>query len=160
MSLKFDAACEQSFTDLTKTNSNWILWEVENKEVKVTGSGSGGLAELVSQFQEDKVYFGCLKVLAVDDRENTKSIRTKIVSFSFIGNKVPVLKKANAGPQRNEVFAKFKGTAGSIDVNDAKDFTSVAIKDLLLRSGGAHKPTRYEFGDGTIESIDAFHGKA
>jgi len=162
MSLKFAPECETSWAELTnaKGTTNWIAWVVENKEVKVKGTGSGGLTELRTHLDPAGVVFGCFRVSAVDDRENTTSIRTKYVAFTQVGQNVPVLKKANAGPQRNEIFARFKGTALSIDVSTAEELSNENVRDRLLASGGAHKPTRYEFGDGTNLPVDAFHGKA
>jgi len=161
MALKFSPDCDASWAELTKQNgtTNWIVWVVENKEVKPKGAGTGGLQELVGHFGDDGVHFGCFKVLAVDNRENTTSIRTKFIAFSQVGDKVPVLKKANAGPQRQEIFSKFKGTALSIDVAKAEEMSPENVRDRLLASGGAHKPTHYDFGDGRTAPVDAFHGK-
>jgi len=155
MSLKFHGETDSSWSELTKAASttNWIMWHVENKEVKVHSTGTGGLSELRGKFAEDSVYFGCFKVSAVDDRENTVSIRTKYIAFTCIGTKVGVMKKANAGPQRNEIFAKFKGTALFIDVSNGEELGNKNVMERLLASGGAHKPTRYEFGDGTSEPV-------
>mmetsp|Transcript_44724 Transcript_44724/g.95119 ORF Transcript_44724/g.95119 Transcript_44724/m.95119 type:complete len:174 (-) Transcript_44724:265-786(-) len=144
-----------------KTKTNWVVYDfVEDpdkpgkftKKLEVGGSGEGGHPELMAALKEDRVQFGGLLVVGVDHRDNVTSHRPKFVACTWIGPKVKVMAKARVSVQKREVFQKVFDPAGGIsleiDVSDADDFDKVSIAKALLKSGGAHKPTHYDFGDG------------
>jgi len=168
MSFKVGEGINESFKDLTTDSSstNWILWEIDGKGKDAVlrlnpdgDKGSGGLTELRGKLDASKVYYGAFLVTGVDNRENTESKRSKYVNFTFVGDSVPVMKRSAVSVQRTEVFKLMQGIAASMDFSTPEDLDKDSIAKKLLASGGAHKPTRYEFGDGTQVDITDFHQK-
>ncbi len=54
----------------------------ENTDIVLTGKGTGGLAEMKAQLNESQVYFGVVRVRAVDDHG---SKRAKFVFVTYVG---------------------------------------------------------------------------
>jgi hypothetical protein len=54
----------------------------ENNDVILSGKGTGGLAEMKSHLNNNQVYFGVLRVRAVDDHG---SKRAKFVFVTYVG---------------------------------------------------------------------------
>ena len=132
----------------------WCIIPVVNKKLSEEGSKGNGLASFVSALREneDKVIFGVIKVDGVDERESVTARRPKFIQVNWVGPKVPAMKKLSALALKNDVSQLFIGVAATVDCNDADDLTTVELGKVLLKSGGAHKPTHYDFGNGeTIE---------
>jgi len=150
MSLTIDSGCEGSYKSVAdlKSETNWATYELDSKTLKNTGSGSGGLEELKKQLDDSKVIFGCFQVFGVDQQENLSSKRSKLVWFTWVGSKVGVLAKARVSVQRPEIATVFPGAALALELSNVDEMNSKAISTALLKSGGAHKPTYYDFGGG------------
>jgi len=135
-----------------KATNNWLLVSCSKEgQVTLAGTGAGGFAELKAAFDQSGVMFGVLKVLGKDVRNNVESIRQKFIFLSFIGKDVPVMQRARVSVQRDQVEKLFQGLTMRIDISGGDidhTFTRESIRDELLRSGGAHKPTHYVFGPG------------
>ena len=72
-------------------------------------TGKGGLSAVVAYMKEnceDTVGVGVFRVTAVDDRGVTTSYRTKLVHVTYVGPKLPVMKKAKVSGYN----ASFRGT--------------------------------------------------
>lgn len=54
----------------------------QNSDVTLVGTGTGGLAEFKSNLDNNQVYFGVLRVRAVDDHG---SKRAKFVFVTYVG---------------------------------------------------------------------------
>jgi hypothetical protein len=54
----------------------------ESGDIVLSGKGTGGLAELRTQLNNNQVYFGVARVRAVDDQG---SQRAKFVFITFVG---------------------------------------------------------------------------
>jgi len=68
-------------------NSFFYLFRIllaygDNKDVVLAGKGTGGLAELKGQLNNNQVNFGVVRVRAVDDHG---SKRAKFVFVTFVG---------------------------------------------------------------------------
>jgi len=127
-----------------------ILSVVGDLSVHATGTG---LASFTEAFQDDQVQFGCIKVMGVDEQENVTSKRPKYVQINWVGTKVPAMKKMGALAYKDKVADVFKGVGVRIDVAGAKTLDLLSMRNIgveLLRCGGAHKPTKYDFGDEAI----------
>lgn len=59
-----------------------LLSLADNSEVVLIGKGTGGLAEMKEQLNDNQVYFGVLRVRAVDDHG---SKRAKFVFVTYVG---------------------------------------------------------------------------
>jgi hypothetical protein len=112
------------------------------------GTGSGGVEELKGKLDPSKVQFGAFQVFGVDQQQALSSKRSKIIWFTWVGKSVGVLVKAKVSVQKPEVATLFAGAALALEISDADDLEPKALAAALLRSGGAHKPTHYDFGGG------------
>ena len=83
--------CDKSLWDKVmdaKDPLNWVLLGFpagEKKKVEVVGSGTGGRAELVSNFKDDQVMYGGFVVYGVDDRGGVQSRRGKFCFVCYVG---------------------------------------------------------------------------
>jgi len=155
MSLTIDSGCEGAYKSVAdlKSETNWATFELDGKTLKNTGSGSGGIEELGKQLEDGKVQFGCFQVFGVDQQENLSSKRSKILWFTWVGPKVSVLVKARVSVQKPEVAAIFPGAALALELTQSSDLDPKALSAALLKSGGAHKPTYYDFGGGVKHEL-------
>jgi len=141
----------------TKNPHNWLSYGLvgKSKALELSGTGEGGLAQMVESFTDDRVYFALLRAIGSDVQANVVSNREKFVYICWIGHKVPVLQRAKVGMQSKSVQAFFKGVSlvVSVDANDKKDLDLEILAKRLLACGGAHKPTKYIFGPGQEYSL-------
>lgn len=142
-----DEAIDTTWNDVCNDGGiNWMaLNYVEKKKLGVKASGTGGLSELSDQFEDDQVMFGFLRV-AAEDRKAVTSSRSKTALITWIGPSVGIMKKANVGPQRQELINKLQGIQFFVAASEKADIDMMHLASELLRSGGAHKPTHYIFG--------------
>ena len=122
MALQFSDELKQIWESEVKgsqQNGTWMILTEEPKgTVEFVSKGAGGYDEFVQAIADDtKVYFGALRVTAVDD----DSRRTKFIYVVWIGPKVPPLKRASF-------------------VHDKK-----SLEKRLQAATGAHKPKGYEW---------------
>lgn len=75
-----------------------------NNALKVTGKGSGGLGELVGQFQDAEAQYAFLRVVSGD----AESRRAKFVLISWCGEGVGALKRAKMSVHKASVKTVFK----------------------------------------------------
>jgi hypothetical protein len=147
---------KESWAELTdqKGDTNWILWGFENKtQLKLLGKGKGGLTEFVENLDESRVLFGGLKVIGVDAQPNLTAHRNKFVFVSYTGSSVGALTKAKVSIQKDVVYAQCNGVTAQVQANDKDHLSPKEIGGILIRSGGAHKPTHYDFGGDVTISI-------
>ena len=146
-----DPALAQAWKDMSdqKSENNWCLFVLKGKVLSLAGQGSGGYNELITQFDQNYVMFGALKVIGKDDRQTLEALRPKYVFFTFIGDKVTVLQRAKVSVQRGAPEKIFNGYSTRLDVNgNLHNFTREEISKELLKCGGAHTPSHYVFGPG------------
>jgi len=149
---------KDSWAELTdqKGDLNWVLWGFENgskTKLGVVGKGRGGITELSNYLDEGKVLFCGLKVVGVDAQPNLTSNRNKFIFITWAGPKVNAITKAKVSIQQQVVQGLCNGATCHIQVGDLEDVTPKYIGGILLRSGGAHKPTHYDFGGDTSIAI-------
>jgi len=147
-----DASLKKAWDEMTakEGKTNWILFAFESdKSTKLVaaGEGAGGIDELKTHLKEEGVFYGAFRVVGVDNRETTVSRRPKYIWFTFIGSRVAVLKKAKTSTQKPEVAKFFASAQMNIELSSVDDLTKNEVAKKLLGSGGAHKPTHYEFAE-------------
>jgi hypothetical protein len=153
-----DSSLKQAWDSLTEKDgkTNWILFSFENdKSTKLiaSGNGSGGLDELKSSLQDDQIHYGAFRVIGVDNRDTTVSRRPKYIWFTWIGTNLSVLKKARTSTQKPFLAKFFQSAQLNLELSGSDDLTKNEVGKRLLASGGAHKPTYYEFADGDTLNI-------
>jgi len=152
-----DPALREAWQGLTKNDStqNWLLFhfvEGSNK-LAVSAVGEGGMNELKNRLQSDQIQVGAFRVVGVDNRETTVSRRPKFIWFTSIGSGVSVLKKARVSVQKPDLAKFFDSAQFNVEISSAEQLTNLEIGKKLLSSGGAHKPTHYEFAPGDTIAI-------
>jgi len=153
-----DPALAEAWARITKNDAsdNWLLFNfVESGPAKlaVAGVGQGGMAELASKLSSDQIQVGAFRVVGVDNRETTVSRRPKFIWFTSIGSGVSVLKKARVSVQKPDLAKFFSSAQFNVEISGAEQLTKLEIGKKLLSSGGAHKPTHYEFAPGDLIAI-------
>jgi len=141
--------------DVKNEEADWAIYGLDNDKAKVpnmvvAGSGTGGLSELTAFLSQDdaqdKIYFGALLAQGVDQQENLTSKRPKLVFITWLGPKMPAIKKARGSVLRPDVAGAFAGASVSIECNSVDSISQKELGKKLLSAGAAHKPTHFHFG--------------
>lgn len=122
------------------------------KRAVVQAEGTGGLSEIHGALKDDEVQYGGFRVFAVDRRGAVETRRPKFVSFVWTGPDVGVIKKAQAASSKNEILKCFKGANVGLHLFERHDLSTEEVTAKLLAAGGAHKPERFEYGDGSDDA--------
>jgi hypothetical protein len=146
----FKALCDD------KNPINWIMLYSNGGKLAVHSAGAKGLEEFRGHFKEECLQWGCIKVLGVDQQQNVTSKRPKYVQVSYVGKSVKASQRGPALQLKKQVADVFKGVALTLEFSECAapppDLTMKKVGQSLLASGGAHKPTHYDFGND--EKID------
>jgi hypothetical protein len=158
-----DATLESLYKALTKNGddnkNNWLSVLVEKKGSKynlnaqnVQTTGIAGIQSDVANRAKNTVFY-VLKVLGVDKKESVTSTRSKYVLIRWIGSGVPPIQKMGGLAMSEQVNDTCNGIAVTMDATSADDVDTKRIGSELLRCGGAHKPTEYDFGAGVTLAL-------
>merc|ERR1711935_91688 len=129
-------------------------WCVSAAGEFVSNATSGmGLETLKEALRDDAVQFGTIKVLGVDEQQSVTSTRSKLCNFQWIGPNVKPMKKIQALQGKDAAARVLTGPACNLELSERAELNSRYIGKDLLRVGGAHKPTHYDFGAGDSVSI-------
>jgi len=152
---------EEAFKEVTdlKNETNWMLIGFPGKNLELIGKGSGGIDELAGKFDEKEIMWAALMVKGVDQQENVTSVRPKIVRISFNGKNVPVMKRNRTLQFKAPVDKLFQGCAIDYQCSLVTEVEPLGIAMKLLASGGAHKPTHWDFGTQSVTLKEAQNGK-
>jgi len=135
--------------------TNWLLVSVnkDTKALEIATSGSG-LSSLHDALDDSKLQFAALKVTGIEQSSVT-SKRPKIVQINWVGPSVPPMQRKNALAFKQEISSLFAGVATVIDAVSKDDLSQKVLADKLLTSGGAHKPSYYDFGNEEHYQLEA-----
>jgi len=128
------------------SEENWAIVEHVGEQLKDISTGSG-LAGLQAAFDPTKIQWGILKVFATDPEG---SRRAKFVLVNWVGGKVPPMKRMSAIAGKAAVASAFNNITIFKDANSADDLNEADLARDLFGSGGAHKPSAYDFGNGEV----------
>merc|ERR1719230_1134251 len=162
MSEEAKTPLEQAWEKLTHKDSkiNYIMAKLAGKrgqKVKLVENpeGDGGFAEVKGRLDEKHFYFVGLKVRAVDER-SVDSVRTRFVAFEYIGSQLSPFKRAGGSTSKAIVTKAWQGVSCWVQFPDMQSVTTANVTKELLRCGGAHKPTYYDYGDGSREDLNFY----
>jgi len=148
---------EEAFKEVTdlKSETNWMVvgFPDGSKALALIGKGTGGIDEMAAKFDDKEIMWAGLLVKGVDQQENVTSIRPKIVRISFNGKTVPVMKRNRTLQFKAPIDKLFQGVAIDYQCSTIGEVEPLAIAMKLLASGGAHKPTHWDFGGGQSISL-------
>eukprot|EP00483_Globobulimina_turgida_P005292 UN05302 len=116
-------------------------------------AGNGGLPELtqIMRTEKDNIVFFLLRVNTYDDES---SVRAKFVYGRYVGSGVKFMSKAKLTPNLGAIADQFKVKHLSKDCDEEmKDWNPEKLSKEFLRIGGGHKPTKYDYGGGSIWKV-------
>ena len=130
-----------------KDPTNWVLAgypEGKTNEVLLKESGSGGFDEFVAKLG-DEIMWGGFRVVAVDDRGNTTSRRSKFIFVGYLPKTAKMMTRAKCGGHKAVVKESFPSVHIEFTLDDATEISQEEVIARLRACGGAHQPTSYEF---------------
>lgn len=118
-------ACKVSDTSLIRILFNYA----DNNNLALLGKGSGGLSGLIEHLKEDERIYGYFKVTWGDDEAK----REKFIFLTWVGERVPPLKKARVSTDKAFVKQVVKVSNFSITNRATNDqmFVHVPIHQIL-----------------------------
>ena len=120
-----------------KDETGWMIVappDGASKTFSLQSSGTGGLKELVENFDEGQVQFGYVRVEYANDKESS---RVKYVFVKWIGESASVMKKAKASMLAGDLQKKINIYSREITTGDKGDLNEDAVVKLLRAAGGA-----------------------
>jgi hypothetical protein len=106
------------------------------------------LESLKACLSDDRISYGCFKVLGVDTRGAVVATRTKYCVFSWVGPNVNKLRVAKAVAHKTAMLKYFQGHHLSLELYDKGSLTEADIEKRLRDAGGAHQPSAMQFPGG------------
>jgi hypothetical protein len=120
-----------------KSETNWLLLSYaagKGNELKLSGTGSGGLSELAAALDDNDVQYGYARVEYALDAE---SRRTKFVLIVWIGSGTKVMRKARVSIEAGEVKKALSHYSIVVDADDKGDLEEEEVVKRLRKAGGA-----------------------
>ncbi|KAJ3320024.1 hypothetical protein HDV06_005758 [Boothiomyces sp. JEL0866] len=137
MSINFSthsAELQQAYNSILDQSNpiNWAMFSYgQGQELKVTGTGDGGLEELKDEFEGSKIQYAFARVF-----EQLSGL-PKFVLISWCGEGVPVARKGFFNIHVNDVVQYFKGFHVHINARSEDDVEPSFIMGKVRDSSGA-----------------------
>jgi len=146
-------ACDNLYSD--NPSYNWMCTTLIDSKKGADGLamesvGTGGLNELKDKLKDCKgdIRFFCLRVNTYDAEGSS---RAKFIYGRFMGSGVKFMQKAKLTPNLGAIADKFPVKHLSRDADEEmKDWDPETLGKEFLRIGGAHKPSKYDFGPNAV----------
>ncbi|RYP77385.1 hypothetical protein DL771_001180 [Monosporascus sp. 5C6A] len=120
-----------------KDATNWLLLSYAGAvgdKLVLSGTGSGGVAELASRLDEAQAQYGYVRVEYANDSEST---RVKFVLVVWIGEGTRVMRKARVSIESGAVKRALAHHSFALDARDRGDLEEKDIVARLRKAGGA-----------------------
>lgn len=120
-----------------KDETNWLLISYAaptGNALKLTATGTGGLAELAEKLDSNEAQYGYVRVEYAND---TESKRVKFVLVIWIGEGTKVMRKARVSIESGEVKKVLAHHSIQVDARDKGDLEEGEIVKRLRKAGGA-----------------------
>lgn len=119
------------------TPTDWCLCGFDSggagAEMRMVGSGAGGVAELSALLAQDGVYYGLVRTTETIDA----SVTVKFVFVSFIGESVAPMRKAKISTLKGTITVAFEPFhAELLNASSKEEVTAESIVELLKKSDG------------------------
>jgi len=117
--------------------TDWVLIGYDppvgnSTKLKLVGSGQNGIEELISHLQDDQVLYGLYRT--TDTIDNTVAV--KFVLVLWVGEKVPVTRKARIITHKGEVTAFIGQYHADLSASNHSEINEDIVRDLVQRVGG------------------------
>mmetsp|Transcript_22714 Transcript_22714/g.63864 ORF Transcript_22714/g.63864 Transcript_22714/m.63864 type:complete len:156 (+) Transcript_22714:81-548(+) len=130
-----------------KDAGDWLICGLDGNTLVLEGQGKGGIDELRSKFDDSKVQWGALTVIAVDELSGVETRSRNRVSVSFFGASVGAMRKSQLAQHKGAVKDQvFPGNSATLDLHEPADLTTQDIVEKLTKK--SHKPNSLDFGGG------------
>ncbi|KAJ4474191.1 actin depolymerizing protein [Lentinula lateritia] len=120
-----------------KTDTNWLLIDYESDRsdtLKLTQTGTGGLAELREVLDDSRASFAYVRVQYSNDKE---SVREKFVLIVWIGPRCKLMRKAKISVHAADVKAVLRVYSFEVAAQEKDDINEDPIVLRLRKAGGA-----------------------
>ncbi|KAI1127050.1 actin depolymerizing protein [Nemania abortiva] len=120
-----------------KDATNWLLLSYAGAvgdKLALTGTGSGGLAELAEKLDGAQAQYGYVRVEYANDTEST---RVKFALVIWIGERTKVMRKARVSFESGAVKKVLSHHSIQVDATDKGDLNEKEIVARLRKAGGA-----------------------
>eukprot|EP00121_Abeoforma_whisleri_P015563 Awhi_evm1s14329 len=117
------------------SENDWIVANHDGiSSIKLAGSGSGGLSEMLEAFEDDNVSYGLLRVTETVEISET----VKFVLIHFVGERVPMVKKGRYGVCRGNITDAFFSPShvDFINISDKDDVTDQIVRRKVAEASG------------------------
>jgi len=117
-------------------SNDWMLITYSNKtELSLSGTGSGGLEELKSHLENDKVFYGILRVQDSIDQSSFY----RFIFINFVGNGVSPLTKGRIVSHKGSVNGFFEPFHSFLNLSDENELTSQLVQEKIQALKGSKK---------------------
>ncbi|EKM76778.1 hypothetical protein AGABI1DRAFT_44405 [Agaricus bisporus var. burnettii JB137-S8] len=120
-----------------KQETNWLLLDYESDrsdKLKLTSTGTGGLAELRDRLDDSKASFAYVRVKYSNDKE---SVREKFILVIWIGPSCKVMRKAKISVHTADVKNVLRVFSIEVPARERDDLREEPIVIRLRKAGGA-----------------------
>ncbi|GAA5962026.1 hypothetical protein JCM8115_002886 [Rhodotorula mucilaginosa] len=120
-----------------KDDTTWLLLDFEgdkSDKLALTETGTGGLDELKTKFQDQRASFAYIRVKYSNDAE---SVREKFALITWIGPEVKVMRKAKLSVQSADVKKVLAAYSIDVAASSQDDLAEEPIVKRLRQAGGA-----------------------
>ena len=137
---------------------------VDPTKLEVVSESSGGLPACLDCLErapaaDGCVFWGGLRVNAIDTRGTTSCERPKLLFFTCIRPSVPTKVRTRGLLHTGAVAEVLQGAHCAFEVEDPRNELDAALlAKKLLAATGAHKPNAYDFGGGLVVHQEYYAG--
>ncbi|EGC39504.1 hypothetical protein DICPUDRAFT_45162 [Dictyostelium purpureum] len=116
------------------SETNWCLFGYEgNDKIVLRGSGSGGLSELIPQFDDAERFYAYVRVISGDN----ESKRPKFVFISFVGANVGALKRAKVSVHKASIKKVITNYGVEFHAESQEEVNEEEIMKKVKKASGA-----------------------
>lgn len=113
--------------------TDWMLVGYEtNTKLKLIGSGSNGMDELLTYLKDDQIAYGLYRT--TDTVDNTVAI--KFVLIIWVGEKVPIARKARITTHKGEVTTFFGQYHVDLNCSNLEEISEDIVRELVQKASG------------------------
>lgn len=134
-----DPQIDEAYQDVRsdKSDTNWLLLDYESDrsdKLRVTQTGTGGLAELRDALGDSKASYAYVRVTFSNDKE---SQREKFILVVWIGPGCKVMRKAKISVHAADVKQVLRVYSIEVPAREKDDLKEDPIVAKLRKAGGA-----------------------
>jgi len=113
---------------------DWVLlsYEGNSNKIKLIGKGAQGLDEMLALLKDDMIAYGLYRT--TDTIDNTVAV--KFVLIIWVGERVPIIRKAKITTHKGDVTAFFGQYHVDINCSNLNEINEDIVRDHVQRASG------------------------